>query len=388
MATLSRPPDTAPSDVESGTQHRRRPVPDTVDPRRASPVKWWATLGLACLALQIWIWATWMASDRFQTTTFGRDDVPAWMAGFAVIWQVGTVIGLVAIIYWWVVRPILREGRFTTQGMIVVVWGLLYWQDPIANYSQNWFGYNTTLVNFGSWTTDIPGWVAPLGNQLPEPFLWVASSYMFVLAPATIFGAWMMRRAKARFPGIGKFGLIMVAFGAMFTLDLLAELVWVRFGLYVYGGPIESVTVFSGHYYQFPIYEAFLFGGCMAAFSSLVYFRNDKGETVAERGASDLRVKRGARTALRFFALLGICNMLLMGYNVATQWFALRADNWVEDVTERPYVTDGMCGPGTEYSCSGPGVPIARPDSAHLDTERNLVLPDGVEIRDEAQIPQ
>jgi hypothetical protein len=374
------------------TRHARVAAPGTSDPgaatRKATPVKWWAAVGVGALALQVGIWASWISSERFTTTTFGRSEVPGWIHDFAIGWQIATVIGLVFIVHRWVVRPIRREGRFSIEGMLVVILGLLYWQDPIANYTQNWFGYNTTLVNFGSWTMDIPGWVAPAANRLPEPFLWVASSYVFVLAPGAIFGAWLMRRAKARWPSLGKLGLIMVAFGAMFTLDLVFELIWVRFALYSYGGPIKWMTLFHGHYYQFPVYEAFLFGGCMAAFSSLVYFRNDKGETVADRRASDLRVAQPVRTALRFFALLGICNVILLSYNVATQWFALRADTWVRDVQERPYLTDGFCGPNTEYSCSGPAVPIPRPDSAHLDPEGDLEVPDGTTLRDESRIDQ
>jgi hypothetical protein len=120
----------------------------------------------------------------------------------------------------------------------------------------------------------------------------------------------------------------------------------------------------------------------------VIYFRNDKGETVAERRSDDLRVKQTGRTWVRFLALLGIFCVIYGSYNVAMQWFALRADTWVEDVQERPYLTDGLCGPGTEYSCSGPGVPIPRPDSAHVDPDGRLAVPDGTTIRDESSIEQ
>jgi hypothetical protein len=338
--------------------------------------------------LEFSTWGAWISSDRFETTTLGREVVPGWMRVFAGVWTWAMVIGMVWLVYRWLVRPIRREGRLSIEGQLLIIWGLLYWQDPLANYSQNWFSYNTTMINFGSWTTAIPGWVAPFGNRLGEPFLWVASSYVFVLAPATVFGAWLMRRAKARWPSVGKLGLVGVAFIAMFTADLIAEVIWVRFGLYSYGGAVRSLSLFSGHYYQFPIYESFFWGAAMAAFSSVIYFRNDKGETVAERRSDDLRVKQTGRTWVRFLALLGIFCVIYGSYNVAMQWFALRADTWVEDVQERPYLTDGLCGPGTEYSCSGPGVPIPRPDSAHVDPDGRLAVPDGTTIRDESSIEQ
>ncbi|HEX9684097.1 MAG TPA: spirocyclase AveC family protein [Acidimicrobiales bacterium] len=362
-------------------------VTDAV-PRRVVPVKWWAALGLCIVALQTWIWGSWIGSDRLATTTFGRDEVPDGIRIFAIGWQACTVVGAVWILWHWVIRPIRREGRFTLEGMLVVCMGVMYWQDPLANWTQSWFSYNTTLVNLGSWTTDVPGWLPPLGNLLPEPLLWNLCSYLFIVAPGVVFGAYVLRRTKARFPTIGKLGLIGSLFVAMAVLDLVFELIWVRFGLYVYGGAIESMTFFHGHYYQFPWYESVLYGACMAAFSSLVYFRNDKGETVAERGASDLGVSRRVRTSLRFLALLACLNVILLGYNVGTQWFALRADTWPDDVVERPYLLDGFCGPRTPYSCSGPDVPIARPSSAHLDPDGELVVPDGVSIRDESLIRQ
>jgi len=356
--------------------------------RNARPVAWWAALGVSTVVLQTWIWGGWISSERLATTDIGRDQVPGAIATFAIAWQMCTVVGGIFIVHRWVIRPIRREGRFSIEGMLVVAMGVMYWQDPLANYTQSWFSYNTTLVNLGSWTTDIPGWLPPNGNLLPEPLLWNLCSYLFVVAPGIVFGAWIMRRTKARFPRIGKLGLIGSLFAAMVALDLVFELIWVRFGLYVYGGAIESMTFFHGHYYQFPAYESVLYGACMAGFSSLVYFRNDKGETVAERGASELRVSRHTRTAVRFFALLACLNVILLGYNVGAQWFALRADAWPQDVLERPYLLDGLCGPGTEYSCSGPGIPIARPDSAHLDADGELVIPSGVTIRDESAIEQ
>ncbi|HEX9684098.1 MAG TPA: spirocyclase AveC family protein [Acidimicrobiales bacterium] len=365
------------------------PATQTTAPvRTATPVRWWAALGALVLSVQLYAWGRWATSERFEATTMGRDEVPGWMELFAGIWTWTMFAGMIWLFWYWLWRPMRREGRMTIEGKLLVIWLLLYWQDPLGLWTQNWFSYNSALINMGSWTTDVPGWFAPVSNRLGEPFLWVASSYVFVLAPATVWGAYVMRRAKARWPSIGKLGLIMVAFGTMAVADVVAETIWVRFGLYSYGGAVRSMSLFSGNYYQFPIYESFMWGAAMAAFSSVIYFRNDKGETVAERRSEDLRLGATGKVLVRFLALLAIFNVIYGSYNFSMQWFGLRADDWTEDHYDRPYLLQGLCGPGSEYACGAPDVPIAREHSVHLGPDGELVVPEEVTIRDESRIEQ
>lgn len=351
-------------------------------------MKWWAGLGLAFLVFQLAVWIRWATSARFETTTFGRSEIPDVMEGVIWFFQITTVIAAVIVLWLWVLKPIVRERTFTLKGMLVVSFGLFWFWDPFINFTQNWVGYNTGLVNFGSWTTDSPGWVAPYSNLMGEPMFWILPTLMVVFVWITLLGAWIMRTAKARWPSIGKFGLVTVCFVSLTVFELVLELFWMRTGVYSYGGSIPSMTIFHGHYYQIPVYSIVFTGFAMAAFSSLVYFRNDKGETVVERGSDELRVSRAGRTILRFLAVVAFVQLVLVSYNVSMAWFGLRAHTWPDDVIERPYFTDGMCGPGTDYSCSGPGVPIPREASVHLGPEGAMVIPDGVTVRDESTISQ
>lgn len=120
---------------------------------------------------------------------------------------------LVGVLYWFVYRPIRREGRMSWDGMFFLCALGLVWQDQL----QNIFGYhvlvNAEFVNWGSWYNFIPGWMPTDKMTLVEPVLWITIWYGY----ATLFGAiatnWVMRKAKQRWPSIGNAGLITLCFG-------------------------------------------------------------------------------------------------------------------------------------------------------------------------------
>jgi hypothetical protein len=186
-----------------------------------------------------------------------------------------------------------------------------------------------------------------------------------------------MRKAKQRWPQLTRFHLVLLCYFTMAIVDLGAELVWVRLGGYTFiGPPYKALTIGYGHYYQFPLYETFFLALPLTAITCFRFYRNDKGETIAERGLESLRVSPRLRSALRFFAILGIINVIYLGlYNIPMQWFGVRTSAPVPDVLNRSYIMDGICGPGTTYACPGPDVPIPRPNSKHVDLNGHLVGP-------------
>jgi hypothetical protein len=89
--------------------------------------------------------------------------------------------------------------------------------------------------------------------------------------------------------------------------------------------------------------------------------RDPAGRTIAERGIDRVATGERNRTGLRFLALVGCLNAVyLLGLEIPMQFFALRAGSWPRDITTRTYLVNGVCGPGTGYSCPGDGVPVAR----------------------------
>jgi hypothetical protein len=111
------------------------------------------------------------------------------------------------------------------------------------------------------------------------------------------------------------------------------------------------------------------------------YFVNDRGETLAERGASRLGFVGKQRTFVRFLGIVGILNVsFLLTYSLLTQAWNLHSGDWPKAAQERSYLTNGLCGAGTSYACAGNSAakPVAGGKSAHIGPDGKLVIPPGL----------
>jgi uncharacterized protein DUF5135 len=274
-----------------------------------------------------------------------------------------------------VIRPRRRDRRMSSDGLLCLAFLTLFWQNSLISFFQISLTWNAYMVNFGGWELKIPGWMAPNANHTAEPFVALPPMYIYFMFFAVIIGCAVMRLIKRRFPQLGTFGLTMTAFGAFMVFDAILEPLLMMSGVWTYPGAIKGLTLYHGHYWQFPMYEAVLFGGCWAAWCCLRYFRNDKGHTVVERGVDELRVSPKTKTWLRFFALSAFLNVTMLAYSMVWGVFGLYSSEWPKDITKRSYLVNNLCGKGTEYACPGPDVPVPRRGSAHLDPDGNLVGP-------------
>jgi hypothetical protein len=270
------------------------------------------------------------------------------------------------------VRPWRRERRIQLDGLLCLVFLSLYWQDIICNYLQHFATYNTVFINFGSWNADIPGWLSPNGEKIAEPFLFSGPVYVYIVLGAVIGVNWAMRRAERRKPGRSVAGLLLAAFAFFFVLDLVLEPAFMWLGFYSYPGSVRALSLFPGTRYQMPVYSAVFWASAWTGWAALRYFRNDKGETFAERGADQLKAKQGTRTWVRFLALTGAANAIFLIYNIPIQLFTVHADAWPKDVTDRSYLTSQLCGPGTDYACPGQEIPIHSRTSVHIGPDGTL----------------
>ncbi len=365
-----------------------RPLPAdalrTQEDPRVKPVHIWAAVGAALLALQIYVWADWISGPYFQAAASGPGDPPMYMKIPLIANAVMAWIGLPIAVWWFIIRPWRRERRITLDGMLMVSMGLMFFQDPLLNYLNTWCTYNSWMPNRGAWSSSIPGWVSPEspGHQTVEPLLTNVPGYSFGNLLMVILGCWVMRKVKTRWPQLSNAKVIGITYAFNFVLDFIMEgLIFLPIGFYVYPGAIRAVSINAGTYYQWPIYEGLMWGGVLTALCCLRFFTDDHGQTIVERGLDRVRggfAKIQTARFLAIFAAVSACFFIC--YNLPAQWLAMHADPWPEDVQQRSYLTDGICGGDRDTPCPNPVLPIPTKHSGYINTDGVLVLPDGARM--------
>jgi hypothetical protein len=290
---------------------------------------------------------------------------------------VGIIGGCVFVMWRWCVTPWRRTGQLTTLGAFGIATWTMFWQDPLQNQIAPWFSWNHWLPNVGSWANEIPGVSQVNATGLGEPvYITITGFVLFYFGFGAVFGTWVMNKVKERRPGIGTPWLIFSSIvGCTVTLGVL-ELFWMRAGAYIYPDSIKELTLFYGHAYQIPIYEILIDGILAAGMSWLVYFRNDKGETVVERGLSELKVSRTKKNWMRILAFAVAANLVYAMYSLTLQPFIHAGHSWPADIAKRSYFAEGWCGPGklapreVRMACFTNSLPLPTKGSA-------VVVPNG-----------
>jgi hypothetical protein len=314
-------------------------------------VVWFAGLGAAFIAFELYLFTRWFTSGNATPNRIGADEAPTYMQ--VAVW-VHIVLGAVAFVgaIWWVViRPLRRDGSISGDGLLMLACMTAFWGDLYANYLRIWVMYPTTWPNIGAWYNFIPGWQPDGGELIPEATVFFLPMYAVALFGCSGIAVAAMRRTQRRNPTASNIRLFLLGWLVMGLFDLVLESIWLRLGVLFYPSTIDGLTLFSGHYYQFPIYEAVLWGlgwNCVAA---LRFFRNDRGQTIVERGANRLRVASRRTAGIRFLALAAAVNIIILAFNLTIGFLASHGKDWPDDITSRPYMTAGLCSPEVEYAC-------------------------------------
>ena len=326
-----------------------------------APVKLFASLGTAWLLLLSYVLVRWTTADYFGPTAPGPDIPPVSTLRF--IRSLEGVIALVVVWLIWecIVKPLRKDGELNADGLFVITWFTLWFHDAMLNWIVHVFSYNSYALNFGNWTAEIPGWISPRSHLVPEPALAIGLSYIGQCTMGAWGAMYLMQYCKERWPRIGNVSLTLLALGTGMFLDWAAEHTMISFQLMAYLSTVPALSLCAGTLYQFPLYEAVFFGGVVGFSGAMMYFKDDRGLTWAERGVDKLRIarSRGGRTLLRWLAMMGLLHtVMFFFYSVPMQLFAVNGGPFPKDVPS--YLLNGVCGAGTPYACASPLSAIPR----------------------------
>lgn len=196
MATTHSPSVSVPTRRTAGT---------AVQAKQTVPVQVWATFGGLGLAFILYVWGRWVAGPYFSTVPTGPSKVPTWMHDLHIGWQIAFAGVALGFLYWFLVRPWHRDGQPSTDGLLCAAIALLFFQDPLSSFTGHWFTYNTDMVQYGSWVSYIPGWMAygAPGANVAEPLLFTGAVYIWAFFGLTLIGSWVMRAAGNRWARLG-----------------------------------------------------------------------------------------------------------------------------------------------------------------------------------------
>jgi hypothetical protein len=344
-----------------------RPTDDAVTPRPNLAVNIWAFFGALIVAFEVFVLIRWVSGPFFVRVPAGPSDPPTWMKAILLAWQIGSIPATLSLLYWFVVRPWRRERHVGVDGLLVIAFLTMWFQDPISSYGGHWFTYNTWMFNRGSWVNSIPGWnsFGRPGAMLSEPILFTPFAYCYIFVIVMFFGSWVMRKVQARFPRMSKLGVMGVCYLIMFFVDVVLEgILWLPMGIFAYQG--GHWGIFANTYHKYPLHEGLTIGATFAAVACLRYFTNDKGQMLVERGAEEIRGGNVKKTVVRALATIAaVQGMFFITYNVPNFWVGMHSTAWPADVQKRSYFTSGICGEGTDRACPGPAVPLNRNDNSN-----------------------
>jgi hypothetical protein len=322
--------------------------------RAIPPIRLWASLGAVFLAAELYFLARWATSPSFTPVDSGPDLPPTWMRVTLIVGQVLFVSGALVFLYTLLLVPWLRERRVTLDGLLCIAALLASPFDMLSNYRGYWFTYNSYQLNMGSIMSALPGVSQPHGDGAGEawPIVLIPAAYVVIFVGLAIIGCKLMHWAGRRWPGIGSVRLVGFCYLATMLMYLVIDgIICMPLGFWQFGG--GWVTLLNGDtYYKYPLQEMITAGAVFTIFTCWRFFRNDRGETVAERGLDRLTGSPTKKTVQRGLALYAVVMIgMVLTYHLPNGLMAAHATPWPRDVQVRSYFTDNVCAEDTGRPC-------------------------------------
>ncbi|MCX2930090.1 spirocyclase AveC family protein [Mycobacterium sp. CVI_P3] len=320
----------------------RTSFPTSVPARQVPAPVILAVIGGLIVAYALWTWGAWLASAPAPVSaTRDSADMSWWVAR---AYETIMVIA-VAVIGTYVVRQCVRQGRLAFDAIIVIAGFFTLFWDPMVNWMQPNFMYSSQWLNVNTWVAQAPGVVNPTAGLMPQP-VFIMLIYPFGLLGFAIIINHGMRLVQRRFPQISTFALMAFAYGYGLILGGCLEAPTFLSNLWGLPGAPADFSLFSnGQRYAWA--EYLTTGIVFTTFAAVRYFKNDKGETIVERGLQSFRP--AAKTVVTVFATIAVFAMSMWALLLVQIPAGLHASPYPDDYPA--HLINGLCNiPGNPNS--------------------------------------
>lgn len=337
----------------AGERTRPASISTAAEPavRRMKPVKWWAALGAAYVGVVVYSLIHWNTAGEFHKQPYGPSELPDYARWTLTTLDIISPIAGLAIVYFWGIRPWIRQRRMPTDAKLIIAWLFMWFSDPLPNYLHFVLTYNAYFWQTGSWLGSVPTLLTPGAHLFGEPLSFIGFGYVWGIFAPGVLGCAVMRRCRRRWPSMGNVGLLGCLFIFWIVVDLIAEpFVLLRLEVWSFPGAIQSLSLFGGTKYQFPIYELPIAAAFYVGVGALRWFVDDKGRTVAERGIDDVRLPARRKTLVSLLGTIGAAALIInLMYNLPMVLLSLHADPPPKDMPS--YFLPDSCGITAPYVC-------------------------------------
>ena len=263
----------------------------------------WAALGFVLLMYAVFGWTQWITSEHFTPAPVGPDEFPFANLIALRMLEVVSVVGCALVMWFIVIRPWRETGQPSFPGILVLgAFPAVFW-DQTVSYRHFTGAFNAYAVQFGGWGSFIAG--AATDTHTGEPLLWTVPQ--FVIGPAVaLLGVVYIEWLRKRRPGISNLAAFLALLPLACLLSFVME-VGILFRLTQAGAYVrtwESLTLWAGTQYQFPLYEPLFFSTWVFGFVYLHLTYRDRGTTFLHKGLERIQ-HPGTRTAVLFLASAG-----------------------------------------------------------------------------------
>jgi hypothetical protein len=320
----------------------RKPLPVS-PPRRQVPAPViLAVIGVLVAGYALWTWAAWLGSGPTQVAATRDPDAASWWVarGYEAIMAV-TVLA----VSFYVVRQCLRQRRLVFDAIFIIAGFFMLFWDPMVNWMQPNFMYSSQWFNLNTWVAQAPGVVNPTAGLMPQP-VFIMFIYPFGLLGFSIILNHGMRVVQRRVPQISVVALLAFGYAYGLFLGFCLEAPIFLSNLWGLPGAPASFSLFAnGQRYAWA--EYLTTGIVFTTLAAVRYFRNDKGQTIAERGLESLAPP--ARTATSVFATIAMFAMAMWALLLVQIPAGLHASPYPTDYPA--HLINGLCNiPGNPHS--------------------------------------